>query len=106
METFILRTQKKWLIQFAVNNKSMNIVKLHMDAFLETTTPGGDENKGCEEAIQQRVEKGAFLVNYIGHGGETGWAHERILRVPTIRNWNNGVKLPVFMTATCEFSQV
>jgi len=88
-----------------VNNKSMNIVKLHMDAFLETTTPGGDENKGCEEAIQQRVEKGAFLVNYIGHGGETGWAHERILRVPTIRNWNNGVKLPVFMTATCEFSR-
>jgi hypothetical protein len=88
-----------------LNNKSMNIVKLHMDAFLETTTPGGDENQGCEEAIQQRVEKGAFLVNYIGHGGETGWAHERILRVPTIRNWNNGVKLPVFMTATCEFSR-
>ncbi len=88
-----------------VNNKSMNIVKLHMDAFVETTTPGGDENKGCEEAIQQRVEKGAFLVNYIGHGGETGWAHERILRVPTIRNWTNGVKLPVFMTATCEFSR-
>jgi len=87
------------------NNKSMNIVKLHMDAFVETTTPGGDENKGCEEAIQQRVEKGAFLVNYIGHGGETGWAHERILRVPTIRNWTNGVKLPVFMTATCEFSR-
>ncbi|MDC0338554.1 type IX secretion system sortase PorU [Flavobacteriales bacterium] len=88
-----------------VNNKSMNIVKLHMDAFLETTTPGGDENKGCEGAIQQRVEKGAFLVNYIGHGGETGWAHERILRVPTIRNWSNGVKLPIFMTATCEFSR-
>jgi len=88
-----------------VNNKNMNIVKLHMDAFVETSTPGGDENKGCEEAIQQRVEKGAFLVNYIGHGGETGWAHERILRVPTIQNWNNGVKLPVFMTATCEFSR-
>ena len=88
-----------------LNNKSMNIVKLHMDAFVETTSAGGNENKGGEEAIQQRVEKGAFLVNYIGHGGETGWAHERILRVPTIRNWKNGVKLPVFMTATCEFSR-
>ena len=37
-----------------------------------------------------------FLVNYIGHGG-TGWAHEQILTVPAIQNWDNNKALPVFM---------
>ena len=56
-------------------------------------------------AIKESVNKGAVLVNYIGHGGETGWAHEQILTVPTIQNWTNYNRMPVFMTATCEFSR-
>lgn len=87
------------------NNPHMNIVKIHSDAFVESSTPGGERNYGAEEAIRQRVERGALLVNYIGHGGETGWSHERILTVPTIQGWTNITKLPVFMTATCEFSR-
>ncbi len=88
-----------------VNGPSINIQKIYIDAYPEITTPGGERIYEAEEAIKQRVEKGALLINYIGHGGEGGWAHERILTVSTIQNWTNYNKLPVFMTATCEFSR-
>src|SRR5690606_27071313 len=54
---------------------------------------------------RDRVQKGCLLVNYVGHGGEVGWAHERILDIATILGWTNADRLPLFMTATCEFSR-
>lgn len=87
------------------NNKNMNIVKIHSDAYAQISTAGGQTIPGAEEAIKQQVEKGALLVSYIGHGGEVGWAHERILKVETINGWQNISRMPVFMTATCEFSR-
>jgi hypothetical protein len=44
-------------------------------------------------------------MNYTGHGGELGWAHERVLEISDINNWNNIKNLPLFITATCEFSR-
>ena len=46
-----------------------------------------------------------MIVNYTGHGGEVGWAHERILTMDEINNWTNRYGLPLFFTATCEFSR-
>jgi hypothetical protein len=51
------------------------------------------------------VEQGAMIVNYIGHGDEVGWTGERVLNTDDIRNWTNGKRLPLFFTATCEFSR-
>ena len=44
-------------------------------------------------------------MNYVGHGGETGWAEERVLTNDDINSWSNINKLSVFITATCEFSR-
>jgi hypothetical protein len=88
-----------------VQHDEINVIKIHSDATVETITPGGERNFGAEQGIKDNVQNGALMVNYIGHGGETGWAHESILTVPTIQNWTNSVKMPIFMTATCEFSR-
>ena len=87
------------------NNNSINQIIVHTDAYNQISTPGGERNYDAEEIIKKSVNSGALLVNYIGHGGETGWAHERILNVSTIQEWENSCKLPIFMTATCEFSR-
>ena len=87
------------------NNPFINIDKLYLDAYLQVSTPGGERYPDISAAISDRVEKGALVINYIGHGGEVGWAHERILDVTTINEWNNSPRLPLFMTATCEFSR-
>lgn len=82
-----------------------NIQRIFLDAYPEVATPGGGRYPEANKAIKNAVETGAFIINYIGHGGEVGWSASRILDVSTIQQWSNGTKLPIFMTATCEFSR-
>lgn len=82
-----------------------NIDKIYLDAYPQVSTPVGQRIPAANEAINQRVEKGAFIVNYTGHGSETTWAKEKVLEVADINGWTNYNRMPVFMTATCEFSR-
>lgn len=88
-----------------LNNPSFNIEKIYFDAFQQVTTPGGERYPDVNKKIDERVQKGALILNYIGHGGEVGWAHERVLNVNTIVNWSNLNNMPLFFTATCEFAR-
>jgi hypothetical protein len=83
----------------------LNIAKVYLDAYVQESTPGGQRYPEAEVALRDRVQKGLLLVNYIGHGGEVGWAHERLLDNQTILGWSNLDRLPLFMTATCEFTR-
>ncbi|HEY0030700.1 MAG TPA: type IX secretion system sortase PorU [Bacteroidia bacterium] len=82
-----------------------NVDKIFMDAYPQEATPGGKRYPAVTAAIDKRVEKGCLIMNYTGHGGEVGLAHERIIEVSTINNWKNINNLPLFFTATCEFSR-
>ena len=84
------------------NHNEYDVVKVYPDAYVQTNTPGGERYEDATAEIARRVDEGALIVNYIGHGGERGWAHERILNLETIQGWTNLRRLPVFMTATCE----
>jgi len=85
--------------------KAYNLEKIFFDAYRQESTPGGARYPEVNKAINERVEKGALIVNYTGHGGEIGWAHERVLGIPDIKSWNNINNMPLFLTATCEFSR-
>jgi len=99
-------SQSDWLSDsIRANHPEYDIVKIYMDAFKQESTPGGERYSEGSESIKRRVENGALLVTYIGHGGERGWAHERVLTIPTIAGWTNKNKLPVFLTATCELAR-
>jgi hypothetical protein len=90
----------------ATNNfKDYNIKKIFIDAYKEENTSGGERNPLAQQEIVNTVQQGAMIVNYTGHGGEIGWASERILNTDDIQQWTNGGKLPLFVTATCEFSR-
>ena len=83
----------------------VNVFKSYQDAYLQVSTPGGERYPEAQDRLRESVQKGALIVNYIGHGGEVGWAHERLLDNSTILGWTNIERLPLFMTATCEFSR-
>lgn len=85
--------------------KNYNIDKIYLDAYKQYTTPAGQRYPDATEAFNRRVEKGALIINYSGHGGEVGLAHEELLNVPDINDWENPNKLSLFVTATCEFSR-
>ncbi len=82
-----------------------NVDKIYIDSYVQESTAGGQRYPDVNLAINSSVEKGALIVNYTGHGGEVGWAHERILENSDINNWANYNKLSVFVTATCEFAR-
>ncbi len=89
----------------AENYPVYNIDKIYFDAYNQVTTPAGQRYPDVNTAINQTVENGSLIVNYTGHGGEEGWSHESVLNVSDINAWTNISKLPLFITATCEFSR-
>ncbi len=89
----------------ANNNPEYSIQKIYMDAYTQETTPGGERYPEGEIAIKNRINAGSLIVTYVGHGGERGWAHERILDIPTIQGFDNLYQMPVFLTATCELAR-
>lgn len=88
----------------AANYRNYNIDKIYLDAFQQVATPGEDRYPAAKEAINQNMFKGHLVINYLGHGGATGWAQERVLEVTDIHSWKNRNKLPLFVTATCTFA--
>ncbi len=82
-----------------------NIIRIYADAYQQVSTAGSQRYPDVEDEIFRRVQNGVFITNYIGHGGETGWAQEQILRLEQINNWTNIDRLTVFVTITCDFSR-
>jgi hypothetical protein len=84
---------------------SLNIEKIYLDAFRQTTTVNGQSYPEVNKAISDRINSGCLIFNYVGHGNENGLAHERVIKTEDINSWKNQGKLPLFITATCEFSR-
>lgn len=89
----------------AESYQTYNIDKIYIDSYTQVSTQGGQRYPDANNAINTRIEKGTLIMNYTGHGGEVGWAHERILENADINGWNNIDKLTVMVTATCEFAR-
>ena len=82
-----------------------NSKKIFLDTYPQESGAGGDLYPEVNDAINQSFQNGALVINYTGHGGEVGWAHERVLGFSDIDLWENTSKQPLVMTATCEFSR-
>ncbi|MBK7818802.1 MAG: type IX secretion system sortase PorU [Sphingobacteriaceae bacterium] len=82
-----------------------NIDKVYIDAYKGLSTPGGKRYPDMQAAFNNRVEKGCLIMNYTGHGGEVGLSAERVVDIASIDAWSNFNTLPLFITATCEFSR-
>ncbi|WP_053977326.1 type IX secretion system sortase PorU [Mangrovimonas xylaniphaga] len=84
---------------------SINVVKIFCDAYQQEASAGGKTYPQAEEAIINAIEAGALVVNYFGHGGEDGWAHERIFSKIDSQELQNTCKYGCFVTVTCEYTK-
>ncbi|MFC5268974.1 type IX secretion system sortase PorU [Adhaeribacter terreus] len=82
-----------------------NVNKVYLDMFRQVAVANGQRSPDCVAEIDRAVEQGSLIINYSGHGGETGLAHEQIVTVGQINNWNNINSPSFFVTATCEFGR-
>ncbi len=88
----------------AIGHPEMNIDKIYLDAYQEDATSSGGRFPAAHDAIIRRIESGTLSLNYTGHGSVIGWSHTRVFETPDIIELDNFNKLPLFITATCEFS--
>jgi hypothetical protein len=82
-----------------------NVEKIYLDAFRQITSVNGQAYPDVTTAINNRINEGCLIFNYVGHGNENGLTQERVVKTEDINSWKNGSKLPLFVTATCEFSR-
>lgn len=84
---------------------NVNVRKVYLDAFKQQNLGGSQRYPEAQQAIKKEFEQGTLIFNYIGHGGEEYLSTEKVLDIPLIMSLNNINSLPVFFTATCEFSR-
>jgi len=82
-----------------------NVNKIYLDAFKQEVFGSGEKYPDVNVAVDQSFDKGNLIFDYLGHGGQSGMAHERVVTRPQISAWTNKDKLPLIVTATCELSR-
>lgn len=82
-----------------------NEQKIYLDVIPFLTTPAGDRCPNANTSLNDQIYKGAFMINYNGHGRNDLLAHERILTQDDYSRWSNINMLPFMITATCDFGQ-
>ena len=83
---------------------SWNIQKIYLDAFTQTGGTGGSRYPEVNNLINRDLNRGTLVWNYSGHGSSSRLAQEVILEREMFAEWNNAKRLPLFVTATCDFA--
>jgi hypothetical protein len=81
------------------------VKKVLLDAYKQVSTSTGARYPEVNRIITNDIQKGILIYNYTGHGGERGMAAEQILMREDLLKLTNSENLPLFVTATCEFSR-
>ncbi|MEX2483369.1 MAG: type IX secretion system sortase PorU [Brumimicrobium sp.] len=88
------------------NHPEMNAKKIYSDAYTQITTAGGERYPDANEDIDRTLDAGSLVTCYVGHGGATGAASERLITIGEIQEWDNIDRLTLFVSATCEFGRI
>ncbi len=86
------------------NKQLFQLNKLYLDLYRQQSGSGGSRYPDVNQSINNRIFSGTLIWNYSGHGGFRRLAEEVILDQEMVNSWSNVNKLPLFITATCDFA--
>lgn len=86
------------------SNPLINPYKIYLDAYPVESSSAGARYPAVNDAIVNQVFNGALFVNYTGHGSYQRLAEEAVLTQAELNRFNNPGKLPLFITASCDFA--
>jgi hypothetical protein len=81
-----------------------NQQKIYLDAFQQESGSAGGRYPQANVAINGNIYNGTLIWNYSGHGGPERLAEEVVLDQGIANGFNNQYRLPLFITATCDFA--
>jgi hypothetical protein len=82
-----------------------NIHKIYLGAYPQVKLATGARAPRVTEAINEAVDRGALIINYTGHGSQDVLTKKLVITKSFIDSWQNKNRLPLVITATCEFGQ-
>jgi hypothetical protein len=88
----------------AVANPVFNNSKIYLDAYQQESNASGGRYPLVNKEVEKKVEAGTLILNYNGHGGFRRLAEEVVLDQGVLGTWHNPGRLPLFITATCDFA--
>ncbi len=83
-----------------------NVQKIFLSEFPKVVSAavGGFTKPAAKEALLRQMNQGSLIVNYVGHGNSSLWAHERIFEKADNDLVQNQGKLIFFVAATCDWA--
>lgn len=88
----------------AAVNPLFNINKIYLDAYFQESGAGGERYPQANLASNNQLFNGTLIWNYNGHGGPARLAQETILDQEAVNKLDNGNRLSLFITGTCDFA--
>ena len=85
-------------------NSRWNQKKIYLDLYAATKNIAGNTYPLVNNEIVQTVNEGTLILNYTGHGNFTRLAEEAVISQTDVLQWNNATKLPLMITASCDFA--
>lgn len=85
-------------------NNLLNQYKIYLDAYPFVSGSGGGRFPAVNDAIVNQVFNGTLMLNYSGHGSYQRLAEEAVISQEELNRFNNPNKLPLFITASCDFA--
>ena len=85
-------------------NPIFHAEKLYLDAYPLMSGAGGARYPAVNEAIVNSIFSGALIFNYSGHGNFLRLTEEGVFSAAEVNRFNNPNKLPLFITASCDFA--
>lgn len=81
------------------------VKKIYLDTYEQEPDPGGERSPDASRAVMESFDKGGLIINYSGHGNEITLADEQIFLNADIPSITNKKRLPLMVTATCQFGR-
>lgn len=83
-----------------------DIEKIYLSEFPKVlnASVGGVRKPAAQEALLHQINQGTLIVNYIGHGNSSVWAHETVFEQRDNDRVQNSNRLPLFIAATCDWA--
>lgn len=91
--------------QEKLQQPQLNALKIYEDSYKQYASSAGNTYPDASKAINQQMNKGCLIFNYVGHGSEDHLSSERLITITDIMGWTNYNSMPLLITSTCEFAR-
>ncbi len=91
--------------QIYESHSAVFIDKLYLGQYPQVETPARIISPAAKNALKEKIDLGALIINFNGHGSANVLTEQHIVDPAFVAGLDNFYKMPLFVTATCEFGR-